>query len=277
MLSTAPVVTEQDLHELAALVRRLSGITLPPHRHNLIQARLGRRLRELNLGSFREYLHLLRDNADDEETAIMLDAITTNRTEFFREPDHFTHLGEVIRDASKGGQVRLLSAGCSSGEEPFSMSIIARETLGDIGPDRVTIEALDLSRVKLAQAKRGVFLDSVQAQLGRTRLTGHFLKGQGSSSGLVKLHPQALRLTTFRHHNLMRPLPFQQRFHAIFCCNVAIYFDRQIQEGLFARLFDHLLPGGFLYLGLAESLLHVAHRYDYVSPALYHRPAHKPT
>jgi len=270
ILLEGPRFDEPDLDRLAATIKRASGITLPGHRRSMVASRLGRRLRDLRMGSLSEYLPLLDDAAGDE-MASMLDAIVTNKTEFFREPDHFLHLRDtVITPIGRNGSVRLLSAGCSSGEEPLSAAMCAREALGDQG-ERVRIDAVDLSRIKLAQAKRGVFLDAAKARVGRERLFGFFLKGTGSSSGLVKVRPEVAKLVAFRHHNLMRPLPFDHRFHAIFCCNVAIYFDQATQEALFARLYDALEPGGWLYLGLAESLIHIRSRFSAIGPSLYRR------
>jgi chemotaxis protein methyltransferase CheR len=270
ILLDGPRFDEPDLDRLSATIKRVSGITLPSHRRSMVASRLGRRLRDLRMGSLSEYLPLLDDAAGDE-MASMLDAIVTNKTEFFREPDHFQHLRDTVMHAiGRNGSVRVLSAGCSSGEEPFSAAMCAREALGDQG-DRVRIDAIDLSRIKLAQAKRGVFLDAAKARVGRDRLFRFFLKGTGSSSGLVKLRPEVAKLVAFRHHNLMRPLPFDYRFHAIFCCNVAIYFDHATQEALFARLYQALEPGGWLYLGLAESLIHIRSEFSAVGPSLYRR------
>lgn len=270
ILIEGPRFDEPDLDRLSATIKRVSGITLPGHRRSMVASRLGRRLRDLRMGSLSEYLPLLDDAAGDE-MASMLDAIVTNKTEFFREPEHFMHLREtVIGPIGRKGAVRMLSAGCSSGEEPFSAAMCAREALGEQG-ERVRIDAIDLSRIKLAQAKRGVFLDAAKARVGRERLFRFFLKGTGSSSGLVKVHPEVAKLVAFRHHNLMRPLPFGHRFHAIFCCNVAIYFDHATQESLFARLYESLEPGGWLYLGLAESLIHIRSSFLAVGPSLYRR------
>lgn len=267
-----PRFDDPDLDRLAETVKRVAGITLPAHRRSMVASRLGRRLRELRLASLHDYLGLLDDPAGDEMGA-MLDAIVTNKTEFFREPEHFDHLRDTVLGPLGGrGEVRVLSAGCSSGEEAFSAAICARESLAERAT-RVRIEAVDLSRVKLAQAQRGVYLDAARAQVGRERLQRWFLKGIGSSSGLVKVRPELAELVAFRHHNLMRPLPFSQRFHAIFCCNVAIYFDQPTQEALFARLLDALEPGGWLYLGLAESLVHIRTGFQGVGASLYRRPA----
>lgn len=270
ILFEGPRFDEPDLDRLSATIKRVSGITLPGHRRSMVASRLGRRLRDLRMGSLSEYLPLL-DDASGDEMASMLDAIVTNKTEFFREPDHFAHLRDtVITPIGRKGAVRMLSAGCSSGEEPFSAAMCAREALAEQG-ERVRIDAIDLSRIKLAQAKRGVFMDAAKARVGRERLFRFFLKGTGASSGLVKVHPEVAKLVAFRNHNLMLPLPFGHRFHAIFCCNVAIYFDHATQESLFARLYESLEPGGWLYLGLAESLIHIKSSFVAVGPSLYRR------
>ena len=201
----------------------------------------------------------------------MLDAILTNKTEFFREVEHFDHLRDVALPAlAQAGDVHILSAGCSSGEEPYSIAMTAHEALGPLA-GRVHIDAIDLSRIKLAQAKRGVYLDVERSTLGRERLIRFFLKGIGASSGLLQVRPELQTRIDFRRHNLMQALPYGHRFQVIFCCNVSIYFDQSTQEALFRRLYDALVPGGWLYLGQAESLVHLSVPFQPVSAALYCR------
>jgi len=265
-----PEFADHDLDRLADTIKRTAGITLPGHRRSMVSSRLGRRLRELNLASLADYLPLLND-VNGDELATMLDAIVTNKTEFFREAEHFDHLRDVVLPAlAQAGDVRILSAGCSSGEEPYSMAIAAHEALGPLA-GRVRIEAIDLSRIKLAQAKRGVYLDAARSALGRERLLRFFLKGIGASSGLLQVRPELQANITYRRHNLMQTLPYSHSFQVIFCCNVSIYFDQPTQEALFKRLYDAMAPGGWLYLGQAESLIHLNVPFQPVSAALYRR------
>ena len=152
------------------------------------------------------------------------------------------------------GPIRVLSAGCSSGEEPYSIAMCAREALGDEAAHLVRVDAGDISQTKLAEAKRGVYSSSSVAHLGRMRLTRHFLKGQNQCDGQVKVRPEVHKLVTFERINLIHPLPYAHRFHAIFCCNVAIYFDSKVQATVFGHLYDALRPGGLLFIGHAETL-----------------------
>lgn len=265
-----PSFADHDLDLLAETIKRTSGITLPAHRRSMVSSRLGRRLRELHLGTLADYLPLLAD-ANGDELATMLDAIVTNKTEFFRETEHFDHLRDtVLPTLGKAGDVRILSAGCSSGEEAYSAAIAAHEALGPLAT-RVRIDAVDLSRIKLAQARRGIYLDAIKTQVGRERLLHFFLKGIGASSGMLQVRPEVAARVEFLRHNLMQSLPYAYRFHVVFCCNVSIYFDQPTQEALFRRLHDVLLPGGWLYLGQAESLVHLQVPLQPVAPALYRR------
>jgi chemotaxis protein methyltransferase CheR len=265
-----PTFADAALDRLADTIKRTAGITLPAHRRSMVSSRLGRRLRELGLAELTDYLPLLADPNGDE-LATMLDAIVTNKTEFFREPEHFTHLRDVaLPTLGQGGEVRILSAGCSSGEEAYSAAMCAHEALGPLA-GRVRIDAIDLSRVKLAQARRGIYLDAARAQVGRDRLLRFMLKGIGGSSGLLQVRPEVTGRVEFRRHNLMQPLPYDHRFHAVFCCNVSIYFDQPTQEALFRRLHERLHPGGWLYLGQAESLVHLQTPFQPVAAALYRR------
>jgi chemotaxis protein methyltransferase CheR len=150
------------------------------------------------------------------------------------------------------------------------MAMTAHEALGSLA-GRVHIDAIDLSRIKLAQAKRGVYLDAARSMLGRDRLMRFFLKGIGASSGLLQVRPEIQARIDYRRHNLMQTLPYQYSFQIIFCCNVSIYFDQVTQEALFKRLYDALVPGGWLYLGQAESLVHLTVPFQPISAAVYRR------
>ena len=250
---------------LATVIGQAAGINLGTDKRLMVQTRLMRRLRQLQLTTFAEYVRYVTTSTT-QELPHLLDAVTTNKTEFFRERPHFEHLierafsqwkdGVSSSNSSSGndGPIRILSAGCSSGEEPYSIAMCAREALGDEAARLVRIDAGDISQTKLAEAKRGVYPSTSVAHLGRMRLTRHFLKGQNQCDGQVKVRPEARQMIAFERINLIHPLPYAHRFHAIFCCNVAIYFDAKVQATVFGHIYNALRPGGLLFIGHAETL-----------------------
>lgn len=239
---------------LANIIGHSAGINLTPDKRLMVQTRLMRRLRALGMTSFAEYVQLVT-SATPRELPHLLDAVTTNKTEFFRERPHFDHLIERAFGQWQGdAPIRILSAGCSSGEEPYTIAMCAREALGKEADALVQINAGDISQIKLAEARRGVYPAHAVAHLGRQRLGRHFLRGQNACEGQVKVRPEVASLVSFERINLIHPLPWEHRFHAIFCCNVAIYFDAAVQATVFGHFYNALRPGGLLFIGHAETL-----------------------
>ena len=239
---------------LATIIGNSAGINLTPDKRLMVQTRLMRRLRALGMTNFTEYVHLVT-TATQRELPHLLDAVTTNKTEFFRERPHFDHLIErAFGQWKTDAPIRVLSAGCSSGEEPYSIAMCAREALGKEADALVQVFAGDISQIKLAEARRGVYAAHGVAHLGRQRLARHFLRGQNQCEGQVKVRPEIASLVTFERINLIHPVPWEHRFHAIFCCNVAIYFDAGVQATVFRHFYNALRPGGLLFIGHAETL-----------------------
>jgi chemotaxis protein methyltransferase CheR len=251
-----------------ALFQRLvyvhTGISLGPHKQFMLRARLQHRLRALGLPTFTAYLRYLRcQGPDGEEMGRFINAVTTNVTEFFREPHHFRFLAErwlpamrerAIREGRRS--LRLWSAGCSTGEEPYSIAMVLQEALEAAAPAwDIRLLASDIDTDVLARASRGTYSLERVAWLPRARLVRFFLRGVGTDTGLVKVRPDLARMVTFRRINLVEePWPISARFDVIFCRNVIIYFDRPSQERLLRRLLGMLQPDGLLFLGHSETL-----------------------
>jgi chemotaxis protein methyltransferase CheR len=255
------VVTDRDFRQFAALVRRQTGIALNETKRPLVCARLRKRLRHYGYVRLKQYYdHLTERDPTGEELVRMVNALTTNKTDFFREPHHFALFrADVLgRGAGANGarRLRIWSAGCSSGEEAYSIAFTLLDGVPHIGAWDVRILASDIDTDMLAHATRGVYLAERVAGVPPALRGRYFMPGRGASEGLVRVRPEVRRLVTFRRINLRdEPWPIRVAFDAIFCRNVLIYFDRALQQEVVGRLVEHLTLGGHLFLGHSESLL----------------------
>lgn len=238
-------------------IKTASGIDLGDGKQDLVYGRMSRRLRALGLSSFKAYRELLDGPDGQRELVEFVNVLTTNVTAFFRERHHFDRLGtEVIAWLrGRGQRVRGWSAGCSSGEEPYS---IAMTLLDGLGVERsswdVRILATDLDTSMVEQGAAGVYpierLEGVPVPL-RQR---YFYRGRGRKSGYARVKPPVADLVRFRQLNLMERWPMRGPFDFIFCRNVMIYFDRPTRESLVRRYAERLAPGGYLFIGHSESV-----------------------
>jgi chemotaxis protein methyltransferase CheR len=265
---------DEDFEALRQLVKALTGINLTEQKRELVYGRLARRLRALNLRSFREYRRLL--GTDAGELVQLCNAITTNLTSFFRERHHFDYLREqFLRPLATDGRgqrrVRIWSAGCSSGEEPYSIAMTLLETLPDLPRWNARILATDLDSEVLERARRGVYPVERLGGLDPQRLE-RFFTAQPEHSGMTyRVKPELSALVTFRQLNLTQPLPMKGPLDVIFCRNTIIYFDKDTQRDLFRRMALLQRPGGRLLLGHSESLFKVSDDYTLIGRTIYRR------
>ena len=266
---------EEDFAALRELVKTHTGIHLTAQKRELVYGRLSRRLRALGLDSFRAYRQIL-ERGDSDELVQFCNAITTNLTSFFREAHHFEYLREQVlrsRAADTRGprRLRFWSAGCSSGEEPYSLAMTIYESLPEARRWDIKILATDLDTEVLARGERGVYDEERVRGLPAARLE-RFFRADGHGKSVRYAVTQELRdLITFRELNLMRALPMRGPFDAIFCRNVIIYFDKDTQRELFARIAQLQRPGDLLFLGHSESLYRVSDAYALVGKTIYRR------
>lgn len=262
---------------IRSLVYERSRIHLGPDKRPLVSARLGKRLRATNLPTVGDYCRLLRAPGAEQELAHLIDAISTNHTFFFREMAHFDFLRERVvpeylarAPSLRGGPLRIWSAACSSGEEPYSIAI----TLAGCLPQSPwQIEASDISRRVLAKACAAIYSEDTVSQLPTPTVRAHFQRGVGPQAGNFRLKRALRERVRFHHLNLLEsPPPCPEPFHVIFCRNVMIYFDQRTQDELVGRLIRQLLPGGSLFVGHSESLTHLKHPLERVRPAIYRKP-----
>lgn len=263
-LSGQFAITDREFQRFRALVSQHTGIALGDSKRQLVCSRLGKRLRHYGYATFSQYYdHLMERDPQGEELLRMIDAITTNKTDFFREGHHFDFLRSealalLAARAAAGGSrtLRIWSAGCSSGEEPYSIALTILDGLPNAWIWDVRILASDIDTEMLAIGKEGVYPAERVAGVPRVLRERYFLKGRGTREGLVRVRREVRELVSFQRINLREDAwPIQTLFDCIFCRNVIIYFDRPMQQRLVARFVDLLRPGGYLFLGHSESLL----------------------
>ena len=265
---------EEDFQALRALVKSLTGIHLSEQKRELVYGRLTRRLRALQLRSFGEYRERLK--SDLQETAELCNAITTNLTSFFREPHHFQYLREhllapLAADPPRRRRLRLWSAGCSTGEEPYSIAMTVLESLPDPGSWDIRILATDLDSEVLSRARRGIYPLERTDTLSSERLQRFFTEPQHAGGACRQIAPEVAALVTFKQLNLIHALPMRGPLDAIFCRNVVIYFDKDTQRELFARIARLQRPGDLLFLGHSESLFKVCDSYALIGKTIHRR------
>jgi len=263
--------SDEDFQQIRRLVKERIGIHLAAGKRELVYGRISRRLRALGLPGFSEYLQRL-EQGDVEELQQFCNAITTNLTAFFREAHHFRFLGRELlpalgRDNADTRRVRIWSAGCSSGEEPWSIGMVVLETLGGLRQWDMRILATDVDTGMLRQGRRGLYTGERLEKLAGERLLRWF--EPGGEAHQYRVCEELRQLVSFKALNLVGPWPMRGPFDVIFCRNVMIYFDRPTQQRLIHRFWDMLAPGGELFVGHAESLTGLAHQFTYVRPAVY--------
>jgi chemotaxis protein methyltransferase CheR len=270
-----PELQESEFLMISQLVKQTCGINLHSGKVELVKARLGRRMRELGLQSYSDYLDRLHADVTGEEFVAMLDVLSTNVTEFFREPNHFEYLTRVcvpsILQRIGGSALHLWSAGCSSGEEPYSMAIVLAEALPAASHTSVKILATDLSTRILERARQGLYEKEKLKNVSPLLVEKYFTTGQNNRKPYCQVAPVIRKNVYFSRLNFLDPWPMKGPFEVIFCRNVMIYFDRPTREQLVQRFWDILTPGGTLFIGHSESFSGIQHRFKYIQPTIYQR------
>ncbi len=265
---------DEDFEALRELVKSLTGINLSDQKRELVYGRLSRRLRALNLGSFHQYRKLLA--ANPQELVQLTNAITTNLTSFFRERHHFEYLreevlGPIAANPRAARRVRIWSAGCSTGEEPYSIAMTVIEALSDLPRWDIRILATDLDSDVLARARAGVYAVERMHGVDSKRLARFFTERRSGAIVSYQVVPELAALITFKQLNLMHQLPMKGPLDAIFCRNTVIYFDKDTQRDLFRRIAVLQRRGDKLLLGHSESLFQVSNDYTLIGRTVYRR------
>lgn len=263
-----------DFRKIAALVAKKTGIVIDDRKRAFVHGRLGRRLRALGLSDFSEYCRLLDGPDGATEHGMLVNAITTNHTSFFREPHHFEYLTNTIlpaimdAGAPRSRRLRIWSAGCSTGEEPYTLAMTLRECGLPLDDWDLKILATDLDTNVVAHAAAGVY-DADRVQSIPPNFRKRYLVSDGG--GRAVMHDALRSMITFKPLNLLEQWPMTGPFDVVFCRNVVIYFDKPTQRRLFDRYADLLRPDGWLVVGHSESLLNLTDRFQLVGRTIYRR------
>ncbi len=265
-------LTDRDFGKICRLVGERTGIVLSEAKRDMVYGRLSRRLRSLGLRQFSDYLQML-ESGDETELVEFTNAITTNLTAFFREPHHFEFLSRTLLPALIGSKsrkrLRVWSAGCSSGEEPYTLAMCLRETVP--ADWDVKILATDLDSNMVARGKQGVYTADRVEGLSQERLRRWVKRGKGDKADYVRMSPALREIISFKQLNLMHDWPMQGPFDFIFCRNVVIYFNKDTQRELFRRFAGMLETGSHLFIGHSESLYRVSDDFELLGQTIYRK------
>jgi len=275
-------ITEREYRRLTEIIRSETGIVFPQAKWTMIETRLGRRARALGVADLSAYCqHLESPEGKRSETPYLVDAVTTHKTDFFREPAHFDYLaGQVVEELARheGAGIRrpllVWSAACSTGEEPYSVAMVLAGYAASVAPRpyRFRVEASDVSAVVLETARRAVYPESLIAPVPEPLRRRYILRSKDRGQAIVRIAPEIRACVFYRLLNLMdRDYGFREPLDVVFCRNVMIYFDREAQQQILSRIVDTLRPGGYLIMGHAESLTGVSLPLVQVTPTIYRR------
>jgi chemotaxis protein methyltransferase CheR len=264
-------LTDSQYNKLSNLIYTTAGINLGDNKKELVHARLCKVMRKRKISGFKEYIKILENDKSGNELVSLLDSIATNVTHFFREEKHFHFLIENISDKGYNGGLRIWSAGCSSGEEPYSIAITLFEHILNQASPLPTIVATDISTKILSRAMQGVYPMKAVQKMDKSMLKKYFLKGKNTNDGVVKIKKEVSRIVSFERVNLIENFNFNAKFDVIFCRNVMIYFDSKTREQIVRKFYDALNPGGYFIIGHSESLNGLNHPFNYVKPTIYRK------
>ncbi|MGA2277578.1 MAG: protein-glutamate O-methyltransferase [Terracidiphilus sp.] len=270
-------ISSRDYARLRELIYTQAGIHLGSERKTMLEVRIKRRLKALDLHSYGQYCdYLFGHTGLKDELAHLIDVVTTNKTDFFRESGHFDFLVEKalpeLTERINGRPFVIWSAGCSTGEEPYTMAIVLSEYAQAHAGFRFRILASDISSIVLNKAELGVYSDEVVAPVSPVLRRKYFMRSRTPGSDQVRVVPELRRAIEFRRLNFMEDdYGVTDKLDAIFCRNVIIYFDRPTQQRILLKLTNCLSPGGYLFVGHAETLHDMQLPLTPVAPALYRR------
>lgn len=271
-------LADREFERLSTFIRGELGIKMPPEKRTMLEVRLGSRVRSLGMESFEEYCgHVFDSELGSDELRKLVDAVTTNKTEFFREAAHFDRLtSEVVpefvgRDPALGASrpLRIWSAGCSSGEEPYTLGMVLTDYAARTGGLEFEITATDLSSRMLDAALLAVYRGQAAHMVPPHMRKRYLLRGRDPAKDVVRVAPAIRRRVRFGRLNLLEPFRFAAPFDAVFCRNVLIYFARETQVDVLSRMCDSMVEGGYLFVGHSETLHGMKLPLRYVAPTIY--------
>jgi chemotaxis protein methyltransferase CheR len=279
LVSRSVTMSMKEFRLFSSFIENTCGIKMPDSKKNMLESRLQKRLRGLELRSFHAYYDFLvsREGSRDELIG-MIDAVTTNKTDFFREPAHFMYLTEQVLPEiigkGFGDRMRLWSAGCSSGEEPYTLAMVISEYDRKVHPCRFSILATDICTTVLEKAKTGIYEEEKITPVPHEMRKQYLLRSRDRDRGVVRIAPEIRSLVSFRRLNFLdENYRIAEPMQVIFCRNVLIYFDRPTQEKLINRFCLNLMQGGYLFLGHSETINGMNVPLEQVNSTIYRKPA----
>ncbi len=263
--------TREDFDYLRKIVTATTGIIADDDKYTMYYSRLARRVRKLGLQNFREYRAYLEANRE-EEIVELVNSVTTNLTAFFREKHHFDFLADTIVPKLRSQRrIRCWSAGCSTGEEPYSIAMTLAEAIPDISRWDIEILATDIDSNVLKKAASGIYEISRVDGLDQRLLKRFFKRGTGRNEGYVRIDPRLGDMIRFEQLNLLHRWPIREKLDFIFCRNVVIYFDKPTKNKLVDRYADQLVDDGWLFMGHSESLFKSTERFKLLGKTIYQK------
>ena len=267
-------LSEKDFQAFSEFIYNEYGIKMPPVKRVMLQGRLLKRIRDLNMNSYSEYKeYFFSKEGQRKEIFNFLNVVTTNKTDFFREPIHFDYLrDEVLPQHNGNGLFKVWSAGCSSGEEPYTISIVLNEYKRSTPGFNFTIQGSDISNKVLSNAAKGVYAENKVSIIPLELKKRYFLKSKDRLNPTVRVKPELQRNIALKHVNLMDShYDISETFDVIFCRNVLIYFDRATQEKVIGKLCNYLKPGGIFFIGHSESLSGMKVPLEHIKPTIFRK------
>lgn len=270
-------MTDKVFTQISQYIHDRVGIKLPPTKRTMLEARLQKRLRDLNMSSYEQYTDFVfSEKGMEQELRNLIDVVTTNTTEFFREPKHFDFLaGHVLPEfvnSRKGSRpLRLWSAGCSIGMEPYTLGMVMADFAEQVQGFQFRILATDISSRALQTAVKAVYDEERVISVPDRLKKKYLLRSKDRSKRLVRIGPEVRSLVEFRRLNFMERFSFRNPMDVIFCRNVIIYFDKPTQERLFRQFCACMQPGGYLFIGHSESLTGLNLPLEQAAPTVYRR------
>jgi chemotaxis protein methyltransferase CheR len=272
-------LSDAEFLRISSYVHQNFGIHLKSDKKELVKSRLSKKVAEHGFDSYRQYFDYVLSKEGSDELIHMIDALSTNLTYFFREAKHFDVLKEMVlpelikENAGVNFKIRAWCAASSSGEEPYTITMVVKEALENVGGCDFKLLATDISTRMLSKAKQGVYKAEAFKDVHPILHRKYFLRGEGSSSGMYKAKKQLGECINFNYLNLVKPFPMKGPLDFIFCRNVMIYFDQETQQKVIDRMVNILKPGGYLFMGMSEGLSGIQHQLKYVQPSIYRKGA----
>lgn len=274
--STSTSLQHDQFKEISQILYDVAGITIADHKIQMVENRIAKRIKQLSIDDFAGYIDYLHSHKKSDEMVHLVNALTTNVTHFFRENHHFEHLSKVIEIllANNQRKIRLWSAGCSIGAEPYSAAITIHETLQKFKTSAdIRILATDIDTIALARARKGTYNERIIKGLTKLHLQNYFTKARTDDEDQYTAIPRLRQMISFNHFNFNeKSWPMSGPFDFAFCRNVLIYFDRDKQFEYISKILRVIRPGGFLCLGHSEHAVMERHKVKVIGQTIYQKP-----